>query len=133
MHFINSLFTVLNQETEPLSANFKLRLNKDHPIYQGHFPQNPITPGVCSLEIMTQLTAANYSGFTRPKTVESIKYLGFVNPIATPEIKVELKIGKMEEGVWRVRGVLSAGGKPAVKMVARYQNDISNLKIECHD
>lgn len=133
MHFVDSLFTILHQETAPSSANFKLRLHEEHPIYTGHFPNNPITPGVCSLEIMTQLAAANFSGFVRPKAVESIKYLGFVSPIRTPEIEVELKIGQTGEGAWRVRGVLSAGGKPAVKMVASYQTDASNLKIECHD
>lgn len=133
MHFIDSLFTVISQDKAPTCANFKLRLNANHPIYRGHFPGNPITPGVCSLEIMTQLAAVNYSEFNRPREVNSIKYLGFINPIATPEVDVELKMSQTSEGGWRVHGVLSTGGKPSVKMIASYLNDVSNLKDKCHD
>ncbi|SEP77151.1 hotdog family protein [Neolewinella agarilytica] len=130
MHFIDSLFKVIKQENEPEGGEFKLQLNASHSIYKGHFPDNPITPGVCSLEIMTQLAAAHYDGFERPKKIDSIKYLGFVNPLLNPEVEVVLKIKKTGEGIWRVRGMLCADGKPAVKMVASYQNNIPNLKIK---
>lgn len=130
MHFVDSLFTILQQEVSPDGGNFRLRLNADHPIYKGHFPDNPITPGVCSLEIMTQLINANYQGFDHPDEIKSIKYLGFVNPLDTPEVDVELKATNTSEGNWRFRGALYAGGKPSVKMVASYMNKALNLKTQ---
>jgi len=128
MHFIDSLFTVLKQETEPTGATFQLRLHADHPIYRGHFKDNPITPGVCSLEIMQELTAINYREFKRPTSIDSIKYLTFINPLQTSEVEVELKINESMQGSWRVRGIVRANGKPAVKMVTSYQTNVSNLK-----
>ena len=34
----------------------KFHLNTDHPILAGHFPGNPIFPGVCQLEMMAQVS-----------------------------------------------------------------------------
>ena len=28
-----------------------LTLNAEHPIFKGHFPNNPVTPGVCMMQI----------------------------------------------------------------------------------
>ncbi len=30
---------------------------KDHPIFKGHFPGNPIFPGVCQIEMMAQISS----------------------------------------------------------------------------
>ncbi|MCK5882141.1 MAG: beta-hydroxyacyl-ACP dehydratase [Bacteriovoracaceae bacterium] len=30
------------------------RTKKEHPIFEGHFPENPIFPGVCQVEMMAQ-------------------------------------------------------------------------------
>ncbi|MEL7160095.1 MAG: hypothetical protein AAFN92_05000 [Bacteroidota bacterium] len=122
MHFTNSLFSILGQQVSPAGGKFSLRLRADHPIYRGHFPDNPITPGVCSLEIIREIVAMHFSGVLGPSTeVESIKFLGFLNPLRTPEVNVELRISQLEQGIWRVRGMLGSDQGPAVKMVARYQ------------
>ncbi len=133
MHFINTLFTVKSQTLSATGGNFLLALNAAHPIYRGHFPDNPITPGVCSLEIITQLAAAHYSGLEKPVEVESIKYLGFVNPLQTPEVAVEISISNLGGGDWRLRGTLSADQKPAVKMVAKYQVTSPTVNLKYHD
>ena len=33
-----------------------LTLNAEHPIFKGHFPNNPVTPGVCMMQIVKNLT-----------------------------------------------------------------------------
>ena len=31
---------------------FRVRLDAAHPVYAGHFPGNPVLPGVCTLQKM---------------------------------------------------------------------------------
>ena len=38
-----------------------LTLNAEHPIFKGHFPNNPVTPGVCMMQIVKNLTANHRS------------------------------------------------------------------------
>lgn len=33
---------------------FRVRLDAAHPIYAGHFPGNPVLPGVCTLQIVRE-------------------------------------------------------------------------------
>lgn len=125
MHFINNLFSVTEKKLEADGGDFTLRLNASHPIYRGHFPGNPITPGVCSLEIFRELVGTYFSGRGHLAEVETIKFLSFISPVATPEITVELKMLETSRGIWRVRGMLGVDQKPAVKVVMRYGINIS--------
>ena len=31
---------------------FSLELNPEHPVYEGHFPGNPVVPGVCQVQMI---------------------------------------------------------------------------------
>lgn len=133
MHFISTLFNVQEYNLDPAGGSVCIKLNADHPIYSGHFPDNPITPGVCSLEIITQLIGKYYQGVDRPLEIEAIKFLGFINPLQTPNVRVELKFKEIEHGIWRVRGMLSTAQKTAVKVVARYEALNNGIQLKHHD
>lgn len=120
MHFINDLFSVTGQNLEASSGNFTLQLNASHPVYLGHFPGNPITPGVCSLEMLKELIEVNFPWCGQLAEVKTIKFLNFISPLATPEITADLQIVETSSGIWRVRGILSADRKPVVKAVMQY-------------
>jgi 3-hydroxymyristoyl/3-hydroxydecanoyl-(acyl carrier protein) dehydratase len=52
----------------------KLRIAKDHPAYEGHFPGHPLLPGVVLIaEAMAALDASDW-------TVASAKFLSPVEP-----------------------------------------------------
>ena len=48
MKLLNDFCTIAGGDTDKIW----LRLNPDHPIYHAHFPGNPITPGVCIVQIV---------------------------------------------------------------------------------
>ena len=35
----------------------EVELRADHPVYQGHFPAQPVVPGVCTMRVVRELTA----------------------------------------------------------------------------
>lgn len=55
-------------------ADFQIQINKDHSIYQGHFPGNPITPGVCIIQIARELFAFSQKTNFLIKKIKSIKF-----------------------------------------------------------
>ena len=56
MLFQNNFYTVKSEDLSESTANFNIELNGDHKIFEGHFPDNPITPGVVQMEIVTVKT-----------------------------------------------------------------------------
>ena len=51
MDFLDNLFIIESITDTETGFTVKLRCNPEHPVYQAHFPGNPITPGACLLKM----------------------------------------------------------------------------------
>ena len=60
-------------------------------IYHAHFPEQPITPGVCIIQIASELLADLYSSSFELSSVSNAKYLAVINPKETPELTYTFK------------------------------------------
>ena len=60
MRLLNNLYKVLCADSKDGRLTFKVKLDPDCFIYQTHFPGNPITPGVCLIQITSELLELEY-------------------------------------------------------------------------
>ena len=97
------------------AAGATIRLLPDSPVYKGHFPGYPITPGVCLVEIALELIAemADQVGHDEREVghVERVRLVGaknikFTNPII-PSEATELRFNLGGEGSERTVEILS--------------------------
>ena len=98
--FLNSLYQIKQILTEDDGSAFsvKIELNPSHEIFNGHFPGNPILPGVCMVQILKELLI-NYSDYKLIlKNAGSIKYLSFIDPHVNNIINFNVEINKVESG-----------------------------------
>lgn len=52
---IKNFYTILSVEQKDVNtAAFNVVLNKGADVYKGHFPQQPIAPGVCTLQMIKE-------------------------------------------------------------------------------
>ena len=65
-----------------------IALIADHEIYRAHFPGNPITPGVCIVQIITELLQLRLDCALRLNTVISLKFVNTISPIDDPTVTV---------------------------------------------
>ena len=72
MKLQNEMFTI----EEDKGQEVKIRLNPDHEIYRAHFPGNPITPGVCIVQIISEVLGVQQH---RQLALDSIVNLKFVS------------------------------------------------------
>lgn len=70
----------------PESNIFKLKLLSESKIYAAHFPGQPITPGVCIIQIASELLQQLLDCTLTLTEVVNAKFLVVIDPIATPEI-----------------------------------------------
>ena len=97
------------------AAGATVRLLPESPVYQGHFPGYPITPGVCLVEIALELIAemADQVGHDEREVGhdERVRLVGaknikFTNPII-PSEATELRFNLGGEGSERTVEILS--------------------------
>ncbi len=85
-----------------------VRLLPESPVYQGHFPGYPITPGVCLVEIALELIAemADQVGHDERVKLVGAKNIKFTSPIIPTE-GMELRFNLGGEGSERTVEILS--------------------------
>jgi 3-hydroxyacyl-[acyl-carrier-protein] dehydratase len=88
----------------------EFRFAADDPVFAGHFPGNPILPGVFQLEL-TRIVAE--SVLKCSLTLREISKAKFRLPISPGEtIRVELKLTEKDDTV-QARASFAVGGQPA--------------------
>lgn len=99
----------------------QITLNKDHPIFKGHFPGNPVTPGVCMLQIVKELTEDILSKKLFMVRSSNVKFMALINPQIHVNLKLELDISLLTESEYKVKNVTYFEDTVALKLVNTYK------------
>ena len=86
MKLQNELYKIVEFEQNDEVVRFNLELNPNHYIYRAHFPEEPITPGVCIIQITKELLGCYMKRDMLIDMVKNVKFLSVISPIATPQI-----------------------------------------------
>jgi 3-hydroxyacyl-[acyl-carrier-protein] dehydratase len=105
--FKDKFFSIVNYSQSGDNAEFLVRLHKDHEIYQAHFPNNPITPGVCIIQVIKELFSQVKQEKYGVKNIKSVKFTYPIDPILYPEVNYKLDIEDAgEEKQYRVKATV---------------------------
>jgi len=98
--FLNSLYKIKQILTEVSGSKFSIiiELNPSHEIFNGHFPGNPILPGVCMVQILKELLINCSGSKLILKKAGSIKYLYIIDPRVNNIIHFNIEMNKTENG-----------------------------------
>ncbi|MBS1765773.1 MAG: 3-hydroxyacyl-ACP dehydratase [Bacteroidetes bacterium] len=91
----DSFFFIQNHE----QGVYRIRLNVDHDIFKGHFPENPVTPGVVMIQMLTELMNIHCEKGVRLISVSSCKFSKTLNPFEFPFVNFILKTSAADENV----------------------------------
>ncbi len=86
----NSFYTVIELSSETNKLNAIISFDPEHEIFKGHFPEQPVVPGVCMVQIVKELLEQ----FTDKKLLLSIghqlKFLQLLVPSKEESIQVNI-------------------------------------------
>lgn len=91
-------------------------INEKHQIFKGHFPGNPIMPGVCMMQIIKELTEQITTSSLFMQSLSNVKFMALINPFQTPELLLELDITSTEDNLIKVKNVSYFGDTVALKL-----------------
>ncbi|WP_100075885.1 3-hydroxyacyl-ACP dehydratase [Chryseobacterium camelliae] len=118
---LTNFYTVQSiDRTENGNFTARIVLNKEHDIFKGHFPGNPVTPGVCMMQIVKELTEECTGTQLFLKSASNVKFMAIINPFETPELTLQLDVTEHEQDI-KVKNVTAFGETIALKMSVHYQ------------
>ena len=84
-------FNVISMETSETSVNAVLELNSSHKIFEGHFPGQPVVPGVCMIQMVKEILEQHLNKKTRLIKSDHAKFLAMIDPRQQKVISAEIK------------------------------------------
>ena len=87
MKLLDQLFILDEIDESENGFEAMLQTNPEHPIYAAHFPGNPITPGVCIIQIANELLEKYLGKRLFLKTIKNVKFLSVIIPAEGKKIK----------------------------------------------
>lgn len=99
-----------------------ISLNPAHAIFKGHFPNNPVTPGVCMMQIIKDLTEQVVKRSLFLSRSSNVKFMALINPEENPKLALQLEILDDGNGQIKVKNVTTFGDTVALKLTNVYIN-----------
>ena len=96
-------------------------INEKHEIFKGHFPGNPIMPGVCMMQIIKELTEEITKSSLIMQSLSNVKFMALINPEVTPELQIELDITVNADQTIKVKNTTTFNETVALKLGSVYK------------
>ena len=110
----NDLYTFTDIEAEENILRANVKLNASHAIFKGHFPGEPVLPGVCMTQMVKDLLEFHIGKQARLVKALDIKFLSIITPNQDKPILLELKMLFMDDAI-RVDARLLDNAEPLFK------------------
>ena len=116
---LEGLYTLDNLTVVDTKATANITINKDHIVFKGHFPDNPVMPGVCMMQIIKEITEKILDKTLFMQSASNIKFMAIINPFVTPELELQLDIIETEGG-FKVKNVSKFEETVALKSTTNF-------------
>lgn len=116
---LKDFYTIVSATEEDSTFVTRLKINKEHPVYDGHFPQRPVTPGVILMQLFKEEVERRLQQKLRLKSVANVKFTAVVNPNETPELTLRSEIQENSDEI-KLKGIAETIDGTALKINAVY-------------
>jgi 3-hydroxyacyl-[acyl-carrier-protein] dehydratase len=76
----------------PDSVTATISYDAAHAVFSGHFPDNPIVPGVCTIDMITDIVRSQLGAGYHLKSAANVKFLQLIHPDDQPTLNLMYKV-----------------------------------------
>ena len=88
----DKFFSIKEQTQDEGSHKIVISLNKDHNIYDGHFPGMPVVPGVCTLQMVKECAEGIIGKKLQYTEITNCKFSAMIVPSQNQEVEIALTL-----------------------------------------
>ena len=113
---IGDLYSIVAKEITDDGGVFHLHLNPECLIYKAHFPEQPITPGVCITQIAVELAEIVVGHSLQMIGIKNVKFLSILSPTTQTEVTYTIIIKSSDDKETRIQAVAQSDDVVYAKM-----------------
>ena len=88
---LNDFFTINDSVSSETEIWAELFINADHKIFEGHFPNQPVVPGVCMMQMIKEILENVIGKEINLVQAVDMKFLAVINPLENNLIHASIK------------------------------------------
>jgi len=111
-------FTIDSNSEQEIIAN--IDINKNHSVFDGHFPDTPIVPGVIQVLMIKEILSESLGFKVQLESSKSIKFLSMINPNQITSFRAKIKYQK-NENIFKVNALLFTQDMNILKLLGNYK------------
>lgn len=94
----NTYYKVIHTDGEGLNAVFRIAILPDCEVYRGHFPGNPVCPGVCNIQTIKECAMRLTGRKLFISTIRQCRLTAVASPSVCPEVDVTINASPTDKG-----------------------------------
>ena len=106
---MTTLYNISNLTTDGNTFTAAITLNPSHSVFAGHFPGQPVVPGVVLVEIATAVVSRLLKMEMIVTEASVIKFLQVIDPTVNPVLLIDGSIVEEEENKFKATCRFSSG------------------------
>jgi len=119
---LKDFYKIISIETTAENKHLvQIYIKAEHEVFKGHFPGNPIMPGVCMMQIIKELTEQITASSLFMQSLSNVKFMALINPFSNPELRLELDILVTDTDLVKVKNVTYFDDTLALKLSSVYR------------
>ena len=103
---LNNFFTITDTVSSATEIWAELFINADHKIFEGHFPDQPVVPGVCMMQMVKEILEQVIGKKMNLVKAAEMKFLAVINPLENNLIHASIKYAADETGAINITATL---------------------------
>jgi len=92
MILLNNFFSINDQVSSETEIWAELFIDAGHKIFEGHFPGQPVVPGVCMMQMIKEIYEVITGNTTDLIEAAELKFLAIINPIENNLVNASINI-----------------------------------------
>lgn len=120
---LDSFFKIsgVTHDNNNLKYQAIIELNPEHPIYEGHFPGNPVVPGVCMQQMVKETLSFILKKDLILSKADNIKFLALIVPAVNNILKLDITVKSSDDNQIKIDSNIADNERVFFKFITTYK------------
>ncbi|HEX8548385.1 MAG TPA: hypothetical protein VF691_15600 [Cytophagaceae bacterium] len=120
-HLLRNFYKIEKIDSQEGTIQASIILDPTHEIYQGHFPETPVVPGVCQMQLTKEIVAETLSKELKIISAQNMKFMAVINPTVNNVLDVRINYQYENGDQIKIDSSIGHGTVTCFKFSGRYQ------------